>query len=109
MSTMTGEQARDAAIEQVDRAADPEWKELARTAVEMVAHERPFFTTDHVWLAGLEKPREPRAMGVIMRWAVREGLVEKTGRFEPTIFPEGHAGPRQEWRSTVYVPEAAAA
>lgn len=101
---ITGEQLRDEAMSRVDRAAPADWKELARQAVERVASERDVFTTDHVWLDGLEKPPEPRAMGPIMRRAIRAGLIEKTGRVVPTIFPEGHAGPRHEWRSLIRTP-----
>lgn len=83
--------------------ADNNWAELAYTAVRQVAERQSEFTPDDIWVTGLQKPSDARALGGVMRRAHREGLIEKTGRVQPTTQPESHGTDVTVWRSLIYV------
>lgn len=83
--------------------ADGTWKKLAYQAVRQVAERQQEFTPDDIWATGLQKPVEARALGGIMRKARQDGLVEKTGRVQPTTQPESHGTDVTVWRSLIYV------
>lgn len=97
--------ARDVAIEQVKEAADMAWKVEAFAAIDYVCRLREEFTTDAVWwkLAqrGVGLPREPRAMGAIMRKAVLAGLCEPTNQTRKSVRVDCHRRPLQVWKSKV--------
>lgn len=94
--------ATEEAIERVDAAAPAAWKDEALDAVRTLARGGGRFTTDDVWDAlaylGVAKPREPRALGPVMRRAEREGTVRWTGTF---------AESRRRHRTPVRIWEAA--
>lgn len=74
-------QSRDTAIARVDQAADAEWKDTAARAVAYLARTRASFIADDVWDVLAEhyphlQPAEPRAIGPVMKNAVRDGLVK---------------------------------
>lgn len=94
--------ARDEAIQRVDDHAAPEWKALAHKTLREVAAATAEFTTDDLIRAGLNKPREPRALGAIMRWGVSHGLIEATGRVRRSEQVTNHSRPMAVWRSRVY-------
>lgn len=83
--------------------ANNHWTELAYTAVRQVAEKQSEFTPDDIWATGLQKPSEARALGGVMQRARREGLIEKTGRVQPTTQPESHGTDVTVWRSLIYV------
>ncbi|MGK8195163.1 hypothetical protein [Burkholderia cepacia] len=82
---------------------DSDWAELAYAAVRQVAESQSEFTPDDIWATGLQKPIEARALGGVMRRARQEGLIEKTGRVQPTTQPESHGTDVTVWRSLIYV------
>ena len=75
---------KEEAIDRVERGAPELWKKTALKAVKWRAKKGVPFTTDEVWSdlegAGVEPPREPRAMGAIMRKAVSEGVIVATDK-----------------------------
>lgn len=99
----------DRAIERVARGrTTPEWFGHAHKAVRRVARSLDTFTTDDVWcelevgarIRGFDPaPPEPRAMGAVMRWAVREGWCVATEDYRRSERPECHARPLLVWRS----------
>jgi len=96
------EAARDEAIDRVEANAHHDWLVQARQAVLWLAHNRDEFTTDDVW--GLLSntgvgTHEPRALGAVMRWAARSGVVVKTDRVVNSCRVECHARPVAVWRS----------
>lgn len=93
-----GEQLAAEAIERVERNADADWIEAAYMAVVRIAAVRAAFTTDQVW-AEVGSPREPRAMGAVMRRANREGICKPTDRTRASARPENHARPVRVWES----------
>lgn len=87
------EQAKAAALAEVEANADAEWKLAAMDAVRTVALKHSVFAADDVW-AFLEKvypnqdTHEHRAMGAVMRnamsrrWCIPAGTYRKSGRLE---------------------------
>lgn len=101
-------EAADAGIEQSYGAAPEEWREEARRAVRKLALEHQEFTTDDLWRDGLSRPpNSARALGGVMRWAVKWGICEKTGRAIVTEQVKSHGSPKHVWRSLIYVEEQA--
>lgn len=98
--------ATDKAIERVEAHADADWKAAAFEAVVWLAERRAELTTDGVW-AALDRldpdaaTHERRAMGPIMRQAVREGVIEATDRYHISVRPECHGNPKRVWRSLI--------
>lgn len=72
---------RDAAIDQVDAGADPEWKDIALEFVYKLCLDKFEFVAEETWERGLDKPREPRALGPVMKRAVALGYCMPTDRF----------------------------
>lgn len=97
--------AKIVAITRVESNADPHWMASARAELETVARLHDEFSTDAVWerLANHDTPlpREPRAMGAIMRKAARDGLIEPTGRYTESSREVNHQRPVMIWRSLV--------
>lgn len=91
-------------IDKTAAAAGADWCERADSVIRELASTRETFTADDVWLAGLEKPREGRALGGVMQSARRAGLIESTGRYQPSVIPSYHAKPQVVWRSKVFRP-----
>lgn len=94
--------ARDHAISTVEEHAVPEWVAFARHVVTQVAREHEWFISDAVWEAGLGKPPNARALGSVMTWARREGLIEPTNEFRPSAQKGCHRMPRRVWHSLIY-------
>ena len=93
---LTGEQLRDAAIDQVEENATDLWLEDAYAAIQFLAKERDLFTADSVWeLVG--PAREPRAMGAAFRRATRDEIVKPTNSYWTSTRAKRHAGPVRVW------------
>lgn len=94
--------AADMAIKQVEKNASVEWLRVALLCVIDVARVMPTFTTDDVWervgLLGVTT-HEPRAMGSVMRRAVKDGVCVATPSYERSSRVECHARPVRVWRS----------
>ncbi len=104
MDTATAIAKRDAAIEQVDRNADQEWKEVAWQFLCDYAAAHPTVFCDDLWKAGLPRPREARALGALMRRAHRSGVLVATGQYHPSV--HSNMTPKPVWRSGIYQPPA---
>lgn len=94
--------ARDEAIATVEDHATPGWIDYARYVVRQVALANAEFISDAVWEAGLGKPPEARALGAVMTWARREGLIAPTDRVLPSTQAGCHRMPRRVWRSLIH-------
>lgn len=102
------ERSRDAAEEamgRVDNGADPDFKLEAYTVVHYLALTVHEFTTDRVWWElqrrGATDPREPRALGPIMRRAQTLEWIADTGRMHLTMQVSAHRRPKRVWRSVL--------
>lgn len=83
----TAHQERDAAMEKAQRGTDPDWEAAAVEAVlSLVEREKVSstpFTPDDVWdwlgTNGWEPPREPRALGPILRRLAKADIIRASG------------------------------
>jgi hypothetical protein len=91
--------ARDAALERVAAAAGSEWNDRAYEAVQRVCFNRMYWTSENVW-DYVEKPREPRALGPVLKRAVRDGWCEPVG-FVTSSMSTRHAAPVRQYRSLI--------
>jgi hypothetical protein len=102
--------ARDKALEQVERNADPLWKRNAWSVLLMFARTGDTFTTDDVWeymnKHGMETPHEPRAMGAVMVKACRRKIIEPTDRYVKSQRPECHRRPIRVWQGVTVSADA---
>lgn len=104
------EAARDEAIDRVEGAMSDAWKAAACDAVDYVCRLRAEFTTDAVWAildrSGTPAPPEPRAMGAIMRMAVRKGLCSSTDKTSKSVRVDCHRRDLRVWQSLKHRPGA---
>lgn len=100
--------ARDRAIEKADRGASPLWVEEALTAVKALARVEPVLTSEDVADQLELSTPEPRALGAIMLTAQANGWIAPTERWTPARHAKAHKRPMREWRSLLFVGEAAA-
>jgi hypothetical protein len=94
--------ATQLAIAQAEANAPEQWLHDARETVRHLAHAHPTFIVDAVWDTGLPKPPEARAIGPVMLWAAREGLIVGTDQFIPSAQEGCHGVPRRVWRSLAF-------
>lgn len=97
-----GEYLKAKGMYDAETGADPEWRVRAARAIIRVAKEKETFTTDDVWLTGLDKPREPRALGPEMASAQVAGIIEATNVFKLTAQASRHRAPVRFWKSLIY-------
>ena len=102
-STDAGKKAADEAVKRVGGNMDPDWRVAALAAVRSACEKYSEFTTDDVWniLRKTEAPHEPRAMGAIMRAAVKAGICEATDEYRMSRRVACHRRPLRVWRSLV--------
>jgi hypothetical protein len=91
------DEAKEEAISRVERSASRAWLDSAWNALYVAIRLRHEVTTDEVWEVldgwGVAAPAEPRAMGPVMRRAVREGLLVPTSTFVPSAMARNHRRP----------------
>lgn len=95
-------EARDEGIARASAKMDPEWSEAAMDAIRSLAVRVPTFIVDDVWLTGLAKPTEARALGAVMLRAAREGIIRRTKEYRPSAQVGNHANPRVVWASLIH-------
>lgn len=92
----------DAAIATAGRGADPRWVHWADRAIRHAAARAARFTTDDVWdlleTWEVDPPREPRALGAVLRRLAREGVITSTGTYIKSSRVECHKRPVVVWR-----------
>lgn len=94
-------QAKQEALDRVDEAADPAWKEIALEAVYRTCLVRDLFISDDVWVVGdLPRTREDRALGPVFLRAARLRYCVKTDRVRPSV--RSHLSGKPVWRSLLY-------
>lgn len=95
---------RDQDIQAADRGADDAWRDATLATIQLVAAARPQFTTDDVLEANpaLEEAREPRALGPMMLYAARDGLIEPTKLYASSSRRQSNARHKRVWRSLIF-------
>jgi len=89
------------AIEQVDMNADVKWKVSALEAISEVAMANEYFSSNDLW-PHLDQPREPRAMGAVIRTAQSLQWIVATTTFITSNRPTQHNQPIRVWRSLIH-------
>ena len=92
----------DDAINRVERNADPDWLETAYWVLRKLAAQQLEFSSDDIWyrLGELRvSTHEPRAMGAVIRRAIREELIVPTGKYRKSFRRACHGRPIAIWRS----------
>ena len=96
-----GAAAKQAAIAQVGQSADPVFKAAAVRAIRDLCTRQQELTADDVWMAlersGATQTHEPRALGAVMQYAARLGLIVATDRWQESVLPQRHARPVRVW------------
>lgn len=106
----SGRVLRDEAMDRVERAANPEFNAEARRVLAVLAVQRAEITSEDVedvLDARDIRTHDNRAMGPIMTWAQRAGLIEKADpeRFVKSRRAERHLMDIRVWRSLVHQPD----
>jgi hypothetical protein len=99
---LDGGALRDDALQRVEDHAPVTWIDAARKMVKELAMRQEVVTSDDLWLSGLAKPPEPRALGAVFMWAARQGLLKNTNTTTPTSQPQAHKRPIAVWSSLIY-------
>ena len=80
---MSARTERDEALARVEAGTDPNWAMMAEESVASLARSGKPFSSDDVWEAlnslRVEAPREPRAMGPVMRRMIVDNVITATG------------------------------
>jgi hypothetical protein len=102
MNAALGEYLKAKGMYNAESNADPEWRVRAARAIIKVAKEKELFSTDDVWKTGLDKPREPRALGPEIASAQAAGIIEATNIYELTAQASRHRAPVRYWKSLIF-------
>ena len=95
--------AKQEAITRADDSAHKEWRDAALEAVFLTAFDHSHFIVDEVWpyIGQGYETHELRAMGAVMRKAVKIGWIEPTENFILSSRVTSHRNPRRVWKSRV--------
>mgnify|MGYP000990118645 CR=1 FL=1 len=93
---------RDGAVQKAAERVELDWLRAAQAAIVECANSMETFIVDDVQAklaaAGIPPPREGRAMGAAISWAVRNRVIESTGQYRASSQVQCHANPRTVWR-----------
>lgn len=101
-------EAKQEAIQRVEQNANPQFLAMCRVALEAVAREQEYFTTDPVWEryeqgSSHPFPHERRAIGPVMLRATKDGVITKAGdQHWNSTSARCHNRPKQVYQSLIY-------
>lgn len=84
----------------------PGWSDRAYAAIVRRARAHPTVHRDDVALDFTEEPAHPNAAGSVWGRAIRDGVLEETGRTRKTTDPKKHRHSYPVWRSLLYAAPA---
>lgn len=102
-----GEANRDEAMARVEAHAKEQWKGAAERAVHQVALTHLYRVETDMVVASIPPEyttHNMKALGPVMKKAVRMGWIEPTGEFGRTARPQGNGRPMRLYRSLIYEP-----
>jgi uracil-DNA glycosylase len=91
---------RDSALDAVEANADPQWMAVAFDTLVQWLRTHPTFFCDEIWDAGLDEPRESRALGAVMQRAARAGHMCKSGEFRKSV--RSNMSEKPVWTSLIH-------
>lgn len=93
--------AKTTAIDGVEANADPQWLDAALAVIVDLAERFPSFTSDDIWESlakgGHRGPREKRALGAVMRTAVRQKIARPLNQVHGSVSTVNHGRPLRVW------------
>lgn len=96
---------RDEAMGRAERGTDEAWRAEADHAVNTLARGFTTFTADDVWFElarrQVEPPREPRALGPVLRRAISDNRIVWTGVWEQS--KRRHGSPVPAYRGSTWM------
>lgn len=90
---------RDLGMDRAELAAGP-WNDEAFAFVRTYLEAHAELFCDDLWAAGLSEPPNAKALGPVILRAAREGLMEKSGNYRPSV--SSHGIPKPVWRSLIF-------
>lgn len=90
--------ARDEGLRIVTENAGDEWVDEARRWIVEFLRENRLYLPDAAKVHGCPAPHDWRAMGAVIRWAVREGLMVREGSHRRL---SGHLSEGPKYRSLI--------
>ena len=99
-SRAAGYAARADGMARAEEGADERWFRGAVAFVTKFCRGNETMFCDDLWNAGLEAPREARALGPAIMECVRAGVIERSGRFRASV--GSNMTPKPIWRSLVF-------
>lgn len=91
---------RNEGMRRAEDGVDEAWYRAALAFVTKYCRTHELMFCDDLWREGLEIPREARALGPVILQAVRTGVIERSGRYRPSV--GSNMTPKPVWRSLVY-------
>lgn len=100
-----GRALRERGIEDITRRHQPFMREGFRAIFE-IGQKKPLLTADDVRkvVPDAYQPKHPNAWGALMVMAGKVGLIRRTGRRVPSVFPTNRARGVELWASQLYEP-----
>lgn len=101
------DEARDEAIQRVDRNANKEWKKNANRALLDVARRKEKYTTDDIVRVMTDwgvygGTHEPRALGAVMQRGKSNSIHVPTSEYSDSDWVKCHSRPKRVWRSLLF-------
>jgi hypothetical protein len=98
--------ATEEGIARAEAGALAKWRGLAMWAMERAARQQKDFTADDIWaileIAQVPQPREPSAMGPVLREGRARGYCVSTNRTRESRRPAAHRRPLRVWQSKFF-------
>lgn len=94
------EVAKQQGIDRAERGAPRRWLDQALLCVRVLAERQATLTADDLW-GLIDQPREPRALGAVMRAATAKGLVRATSEWRLSKRGACHRRPLRVWESLI--------
>lgn len=98
----------EAGISRSFNAAKERDKQVAQSVINALAHDRPFFTSEDIWIkcalvdGHTIDPKRGSFIGHILRAAAKDGLIRLLPADFPSERPANHKRILRVWRSLVY-------
>ncbi len=98
---MRAKLARDEGMARAEKRAGEEWRKRAVASMHQWLLDHPTFFVDDWWAeSGIDEPASMRALGPVVRTALRAGWMEDSGESRPSV--RSRLGRKPIWRSLIH-------
>lgn len=105
MTTQTALFNAQEGIQKASETAGEQWIQEALFVLKDLLRLKPSFFCDDIWEAGLHKGKQPKALGQVIRIAVKEGWIEEIKHANGIVAFPSNSSNRQlkrVWKSNLY-------